>query len=177
MGVALRHRIDVVLVAATISYKSGFGALLIGFRNPIPGGKALLAPLTNPNAVLTGEAARFGDPVLLDLGGLGIRSLEMVDGKLLIVAGVYQVQKLSGATSTPSALYRWSGQFDSAPQRLRTFPAADGAPQLNPEALLRDGNDLVLLSDDGNLELQGVACKDLPKPRQQFRELRISPLP
>ena len=63
------------------------GALLIGFRNPLSEGRALLATLLNPNGVLGGEAARFADPVLLDLGGLGIRSLERVKSQLLIVAG------------------------------------------------------------------------------------------
>ncbi|MFO0119534.1 MAG: DUF3616 domain-containing protein, partial [Cyanobium sp.] len=86
------------------------GDLLIGFRNPLPEEKALLAPLTNPNGVLAGEKARFGDPVLLDLGGLGIRSLEMVNGGLLIVAGPAEGRK---GTGSPSALYRWSGQFES----------------------------------------------------------------
>src|ERR1041385_7387829 len=47
------------------------GHLLIGFRNPIPEGKALLVPLLNPNEVIEGKAPQFDAPILLDLGGLG----------------------------------------------------------------------------------------------------------
>lgn len=51
------------------------GHLLIGFRNPIPEGKALLVPLLNPNEVIAGQSPRFGDPILMDLGGLGLRGM------------------------------------------------------------------------------------------------------
>ena len=149
------------------------GALLIGFRNPLPEGKALLVPLSNPNAVMAGEQAQFGDPVLLDLGGLGIRSMERVNGSLLIVAGAAAGRK---GKDTPSALYRWSGQFESPAVRLRSLAAVAGAP-FNPEALLVDGDGLVLLSDDGSLERDGRACQDRPAAKQGFRELRISPIP
>ena len=149
------------------------GALLIGFRNPLPGGKALLVPLTNPNAVLGGEKARFGDPVLLDLGGLGIRSLDRVNGNLLIVAGPAEGGQAKGK---PSALYRWDGQFESPAVRLRRFGPVGGAP-FNPEALLVDGDSLVVLSDDGKLKRDGVACGDRPLEQQTFREVRITPLP
>ena len=149
------------------------GSLLIGFRNPLPEKKALLAPLTNPNAVLAGEKARFGDPVLLDLGGLGIRSLEMVNGGLLIVAGPAERRK---GTATPSALYRWSGQFESPAVRLRSFPPVGGRA-FNPEALVIDGNSLVVLSDDGKLDGIEADCGKRPKESEGFRELRITPVP
>ena len=54
------------------------GHLLIGFRNPIPQGKALLIPLLNPNEVVDGKTARFGPAILLDLGGLGIRDIALL---------------------------------------------------------------------------------------------------
>jgi len=149
------------------------GALLIGFRNPTPGGKALLVPLTNPNAVLAGEKARFGDPVLLDLGGLGVRSMEMVRGRLLIVAGGAE-----GAPDKDPALYRWSGQFDSPAERLRSLKRQGEG--FNPEALFADGDSLVLLSDDGRHRLDGKdspACDDLSPASQSFREWRISAPP
>jgi len=149
------------------------GTLLIGFRNPLSEGKALLVPLTNPNAVMSGEKAVFGDPVLLDLGGLGVRSLERVNGNLLIVAGPAEASK---GKSSPSALYRWSGQFESPAVRLRGFETVSGGA-FNPEALLVDGDSLVVLSDDGNLERDGQACQDQPQAKQGFRELRITPIP
>ncbi|MFM7641376.1 MAG: DUF3616 domain-containing protein [Cyanobium sp.] len=149
------------------------GALLIGFRNPLPEGKALVATLTNPNAVIAGEKPRFGDPVLLDLGGLGIRSLEWVKGQLLIVAGPAEGSK---GKTPPSVLYRWSGQASQAAEQLRTFGPVDGVP-LNPEGLFVDGDSLVVISDDGKLERNGKACEDRPKAKQGFREIRLMPLP
>src|SRR5260221_3952592 len=35
--------------------------ILIGFRNPIPPGQALIVPLLNPNDLLDGQRAQFGD--------------------------------------------------------------------------------------------------------------------
>jgi hypothetical protein len=144
------------------------GGLLIGFRNPLPEGKALVVTLTNPNAVIGGEKAVFGDPLLLDLGGLGIRSLERVNGTLLIVAGPAEGSK---GKATPSALYRWSGQVGQPPTRLRTFGP------VNPEAVFAQGDSLVVLSDDGNLERDGKACGDRPKAKQTFREILLTPVP
>lgn len=149
------------------------GELLIGFRNPLIEGKALLVRLTNPNGVMAGDKAIFGDPVLLDLGGQGIRSLEWANGNLLILAGPAEGSK---GKDTPSALYRWLGQGAVPPQRLRTFSPVDGAP-LNPEALFLAGDALVVLSDDGSLKQDGKACEDRPKGKQAFRELLLTPVP
>lgn len=149
------------------------GALLIGFRNPLPEGKALLATLSNPNGVMGGEKAMFADPVLLDLGGQGIRSLERVNANLLIVAGPAEG---SGGKTPPSTLYRWSEQLEQAPVKLRTFTPMAGE-SVNPEALFVQDNTLVVLSDDGNLERDGKACEDRPKAKQTFREIRLTPIP
>jgi len=65
------------------------GHLLIGFRNPIPQGKALLVPLLNPAELIQGKSAKFGDPLLLDLGGYGIRSMGGEQNNYLIIAGSY----------------------------------------------------------------------------------------
>jgi hypothetical protein len=149
------------------------GALLIGFRNPLPEGKALLATLSNPNGVIGGDKAMFGDPVLLDLGGQGIRSLERVNANLLIVAGPAEGSR---GKAPPSTLYRWSGQFEQAPVKLRTFAPMAGGP-VNPEALFVEGDTLVVLSDDGNLEKDGKACRDRPNEKQTFRDIRLTPIP
>ena len=57
--------------------------LYIGFRNPLiydhaaSREKAIIVPLLHPRDVVdNGTPAIFGTPVLLDLGGLGIRSIE-----------------------------------------------------------------------------------------------------
>lgn len=39
------------------------GYLLIGFRNPLPGGKTLIVPLLNPTEVVTGNQAKLGAPI------------------------------------------------------------------------------------------------------------------
>ena len=80
------------------------GALLIGLRNPVPGGQTLVLPLLNPAAVVErGEHARFGPPAMLALGGRGIRSIEAdTAGGYLVVAGPI-------AADGPFALYRWAG--------------------------------------------------------------------
>ncbi len=144
------------------------GHLLIGFRNPNPGDQALLVPLLNPADVITGQSARFGDPILLDLGGLGIRSLTRAGERYFIIAGSYD-----GAG--PSSLYEWSGG-PAAPQRLH-HPELAG---LNPEAIecLTENGALRLLvvSDDGTRNIGGQDCKELEDPRlKYFRATIITP--
>ena len=53
------------------------GPLLIGLRNPLtPDGQALIVPLENPAEVVErGADPTLGRPILLDLGGRGIRDL------------------------------------------------------------------------------------------------------
>jgi hypothetical protein len=140
------------------------GHLLIGFRNPIPQGKALLIPLVNPQEVVTGSRARLGDPLLLDLWGLGIRSMTYGGGRYVIVAGSFD-------GSSPSRIYEWHGGTDR-PQPLDLAEAA----VLNPEAVsFASGGSrerLWLLSDDGMVEIDGCKCKRLKDPsRKQFRAL------
>ena len=53
------------------------GALLIGLRNPLRHGRALLVPLLNPDEVIEGGRARFGAPVELDLQQRGIRRRQL----------------------------------------------------------------------------------------------------
>jgi len=120
----------------------GKGQLPIGFRNPVPGGKALLIPLENPAEVIKSKStkARFGKVIQLDLGGLGIRSIERLPGQnaYLLAAGP------SGKTG-PFRLYRWSpGQ---APAEVK----ADLA-KISPEAIVvfADRKEVLLLSDDGD---------------------------
>ena len=78
------------------------GHLLIGFRNPVPNGKALLVPLLNPNEAIDGQSPRFGDAIQLDLGGLGIRDIEWTGQAFFIIAGSFE-------GGHKSKLYRWNG--------------------------------------------------------------------
>ena len=148
------------------------GSLLIGFRNPIPNGRALLVPLLNPAELVTaapGRRARFGEPILLELRGRGVRSIDRAaDGSgFWIVAG-------PTADAGAFSLYRWSGRVQDAP-RLADGSALAG---LRPEALFeRPGSPgaLQVLSDDGGVETAGVACKDRPAAAQAFRSVVLRP--
>lgn len=140
------------------------GQLLIGFRNPIPRGKALLVPLLNPADLIEGRAPKFGDPILLDLGGLGVREISRHEGRYLIVAGSFD-----GAGK--SHLYEWDGRSPTA-----THLGKIDFGKFNPEAVIfypdRGGDEIQVLSDDGNLLAGGKKCKDLKDPSQKtFRGL------
>jgi hypothetical protein len=129
------------------------GHLLLGFRNPIPEAKALLAPLLNPNEVIEGGAARFGEPLLLDLKGLGIRDLVFCDGSYLLIAGSWH-------GGGPFQLYRWKGG-QSKPKPIKIKHLDD----YNPEAIItypdKGVKEFQILSDDGNVEIGGVPGKEV----------------
>jgi hypothetical protein len=141
--------------------------LLIGFRNPIPQGRALLVPLLNPFEILRGLPARLGDPILLDLEGRGIRDLGFWRGKYVIIAG-------SSDGGGHARLYFWDGG-KSAPQKIEHAHLKG----INPEAVVAYPNRddaFQLLSDDGTLEIGGVSCKSLPNPAQRrFRSVWVWP--
>lgn len=138
------------------------GHLLIGFRNPIPDGKALIVPLLNPRKLFEGERARFGNPVTLDLQGLGIRSLGYHDGRCLIIAGHYS----SGGNSR---VFEWKPGESRA--RLLEDIKLTG---LNPEGMsfaTDAGNrEFLVVSDDGTRSVDGQDCKKLKDPAlKRFR--------
>jgi len=150
------------------------GHLLIGFRNPLPAGRALVVPLLNPLEVIAGRAAQFGNPWMLDLGGLGIRSMSEYRNGYLIVAGSPQ----SGGASR---LYAWRADKE---QPVWIERANMGA--INPEGLAAfpgaDSDRLLVLSDDGTMQIDCVECKKLKDPTQKrFRavslDLSREPLP
>jgi hypothetical protein len=135
------------------------GGLWIGFRNPIPGGRALLVPLLNPERVIEGARARFGDPLRLDLGGLGVRALGWWRGRGLILAGPH-------ADGDASRLYAWDGRAAAVP--ISGVDLGD----LNPEAFFTPsvGERVLVLSDDGTRRIDGKQCKRLRDPaRKRFR--------
>ncbi len=141
------------------------GGLWIGFRNPVPQGRALVIPLLNPRDVALGKKAEFGEPLLLDLGGRGVRALASWRGSYLIAAGAFDAAQRA-------ALFRWDGA--SAVEEL-------SSPELgryNPEALLatEEHERVLLLSDDGSQAIDGKECKKLrDEARQQFRGLWLTP--
>jgi hypothetical protein len=143
------------------------GDLLIGFRNPIPQGRALVVPLQNPAELLAGKPARFGDPILLDLGGRGVRSMAFTGGRYLIIAGSYDAKG-------HSHLYEWSGDAKEAPRKVPDTHFKG----VNPEALLvypdTPANEFQILSDDGTRKISGEDCKKLKEPaRKRFRSFWV----
>ncbi|MGE0725773.1 MAG: DUF3616 domain-containing protein, partial [Alphaproteobacteria bacterium] len=142
------------------------GDLLIGFRNPVPDGMALLVELKNPRGVVAGKRAKFGRSFLLDLDRRGIRSIERVGADYLIIAGPIDDER-------PFALYRWSGIEGDRPRRIVT-PVIDG---LQAEALFEvPGTAAVqVLSDDGRHRIGGIECKALPPGQRAFRAVLLTP--
>lgn len=138
------------------------GKLWIGFRSPVPAGRALLVPLLNPAEVLDqpGAVARLGEPVRLNLGGHGLRDMAMhPDGKsLLLLAGPVEGKG-------PFAIHRWSGRPADAPVLWPDAPLAG----LHPEGLLVSGGRLLVISDDGGERIGDRDCKDCPPEHRRFR--------
>jgi len=138
------------------------GQLLVGFRSPLAGGRALIVPIENPSALYSAGKPVFGAPIELDLGGLGVRSLSWWRGSYLVAAG-------PTTEGGPARLYRWGG--GAAAPRLVAESAFVGA---NPEAFFTaEANDEILvLSDDGTREVRGKPCKKLKgKKHKSFRGL------
>ncbi len=144
------------------------GALLIGFRNPIPHGRALVAPLLNPRETIAGQPAKFGAPLQLDLGGLGLRDLCAVTDGYYVVAGP------ASGRDGQSRLFFWAGGA-AVPRAITDVRFADS----NPEGLcfLDFGNekDFLIVSDDGTRKINGKECKTLPETQRQFRAYRYTP--
>lgn len=144
------------------------GRLLIGFRNPIPQGRSLLVPLLNPSGVIVGHPAKFGEPIQLDLGGYGVRSIGRDKDKYLIIAGPHD-------NDGESRAYTWDGG-SSAPVLM----AGVRFPGLNPEGLAYSNEhgqtEFFVVSDDGTLKIGGEDCKRIVNPAfRQFRGYELLP--
>jgi len=139
------------------------GHLLVGFRNPLPQGKAIVAPLLNPMKLLEGDVARFDEPRQLDLGGLGIRSIGWIGGRYMIIAG-------PSGEGGGARLFEWTGGAEP-PRQIREAHLRG----LNPEGVVfRDDQktEYLVLSDDGTRVIEGEECKTLKDPTQKrFRGL------
>ena len=125
--------------------------LLIGFRSPLLGQRAIIAGIENPAAIFdTGESPRIGTTLeTLDLGGHGIRGMAYIpslDGYLVI----------SGPAAREQVQFRlwfWSGGRGD-PARRVTVPGLQGLERAEGAcaALLNGEQRIVIVSDDGNRE-------------------------
>jgi hypothetical protein len=140
------------------------GKLLIGFRNPIPQGKALIVPLLNPADAVNGKSLQLGDPILIDLGGRGVRAIALYEEKFVILAGAPD-------GSGNAKLFFWNGG-NSKPEAINVDVTA-----FNPEAVAIYPGDkrLQIMSDDGERKLNGVPCKQLTRDQQSFRAAWVTP--
>jgi len=168
--------------------------LLIAFRNPVPQGRALIVPLLNPAEVINGKLARLGDPMLVDLGGRGIRDIARWRNRYLILGGSYGtapvptaktnklrfgVRRVSGPVGNPgnpdldTRLYEWAGG-STQPQEVRSVSFTG----LNPEALIvypDPARPFQILSDDGTVLINGVGCKSLANSNlKKFRAVWVA---
>lgn len=142
------------------------GDLLIGLRSPLRNSRAIVVSFRNPAAAVgSGARPEFAKPLLLDLGGLTIRSLEYVGRanlQYLIVAGPLsdQVEGFS--------LFRWAGP-GTQPSKIHTLRATGFRPEA---AMAVPGQDLVqLLSDDGDV----CSDEDDPPAKRKFRSVDLKP--
>ncbi len=140
------------------------GKLLIGLRNPIRGGCAIVAKLKNPaDVVRKGKRCRFGKPILLNLDGLGIRSIAYCSHRkcYLIVAGPY-------GAKADFRLFTWSGKRKSAPVEVLRFSLTwyVEAMLLSPGG--RD-DELMVISDDGQRRIGCSICKQRNEEDRFFR--------
>ncbi len=167
--------LNIEALAATLRQE-----ILIGFRNPLIAGRAIVLKLKNPQELVLNPTARaiFGKPIELDLGGLGIRSMEYWSQlqQYLIVAGA-----VDGGSEF--AIYLWSGDRLDSPQLVDVPLPADFRPEgivLYPESPVRGvnspGQRVQLISDDGSVVRDGrTACKDLPTSASKyFRSLCLT---
>ena len=140
------------------------GHLLLGFRNPTPHRKALVIPLLNPNEVVDGKSPKFGDAILLDLDGLGIRDMAFFEGSYFIIAG-------PSHSGTGFQFYRWSGG-GAQPDKFSVKHLGD----YHPEAIIiypqKGFHEIQILSDDGDRRINGIPAKELgdsaPKAFRSF---------
>ena len=154
------------------------GHLLIGFRSPVINGKALIAPLTNPEAVVSqGKKAVYDLPIEMDLGGLGIRDIVFWQKEkcFLVIGGPV------GEEGT-SWLYKWDGSVSedgiATPQKMENIDLS----AFNPEAIVifPDRDKILILSDDGAKMIRTekgktVENKSLPDSARTFRSIWVTP--
>ena len=146
------------------------GSLIIGFRSPVRDQRAILIGIKNPDEVVdSGAIPIFSDPILLDLRGRGIRSIEYWHQKdtFLIVAGPigngssFQLWVWSGsAAATPKLLTEWTDEHRAA-EAMFVYPS---------------GNKIQILMDEGSRPVDGKECKDASKSDQSFTSYWVTGL-
>jgi hypothetical protein len=139
----------------------------IGFRAPLSPatatGDAVVVPVTNINALAasglnTTTHATFGEPILMNLGGLSIREIRKNSSdEYLIIAGSYQ----GGGNF---ALYTWDGVPTDSPVRTLTALQGETGGGEDPgswESIVEvphplvTGSEVQLVMDNGSTDFYG----------------------
>jgi hypothetical protein len=141
----------------------GFRAPLVNATGPTTAGSprthALLIPVTNLPSLVTANpvtgpgAAQFGAPILLPLGGRGIRSIDRIStGEFLITAGPADTVSNPPVAPLDFRVFLWSGSPEAAPVELTTTFAATESPEacLPPVGPLTAGSVAQFINDDGS---------------------------
>ncbi|NUP13921.1 MAG: DUF3616 domain-containing protein [Polyangiaceae bacterium] len=140
--------------------------LLIGFRNPLYESKAIVVTLLNPDAVLTQQTTpTFGEAILLDLAGLGVRAMTYspFHDAVIIVAGA---PTADGAFK----LYKWKGTAEDPPELVQDLVVpADSSPEA--VVVFPDSLYVQVLLDQGTTQINGEDCKDGALADQKFTDL------
>lgn len=140
------------------------GGLLIGFRNPLVQGRALVLNLKNPDALLSNSGARanFSKPAYIDLGGLGFRSMTYDASRKVFFI-------IAGPTKNvgPFKLFRWNGMYDPSPVFIRKLPHAKRS---YPEVLLIHKQQAQILNDEGRRKIGKRRCKTVSREKRSFGE-------
>ena len=119
--------------------------LFFGFRNLVAG-KAAVVMLKDASAALGSHAhvGEFSLVALLDLGGRGIRSLERIGTRYLVIAG-----RPDDGVKVGYALFWWNGVAGHVPEPWSHQPDFN---DFDPEVamLMPGGKAVMILSDDGD---------------------------
>jgi hypothetical protein len=141
--------------------------LLIGFRNPLQAGKAIVVSLLNADAVVAGVSAQFGEATLLDLGGLGIRGMAWspAHDAVLLIGGPQT------DAAGPFRLFKWSGAAADPPIAVGDITAVPTAS--SPEAIVTypGSRDVQILFDQGDHDVGGAICKSADESVRQFGDM------
>lgn len=174
----------------------GFRAPYVPLKNVTPTSTnrkyAVLAPVKNFETILnvSGQSSvtpTFGEPVLFNFGGLGIRSIEKAGtAGYLIIAGLYT------GGGNPS-VYLWNGRSEEdsgtnpiseGPNLVKldidlsnlVQPSSDGGVEGHPEALMatQDGNTITIyiICDNGSVDYYGDGNEAKALTNEQFRKFR-----
>jgi hypothetical protein len=147
----------------------------IGFESPTPGGEALVVQETTPvSSLVSGSAPHFGEPIDLDLDGLGIREMRKTEARgepfqILILAG-----EPGGGESSPARLFLWDGVAGDPARPVRTeeggsataaLPAAGGTWEgliTAPGAATGSAARLLVAQGSTDLYGTGVPSREMP---------------